>query len=287
MGHQTEEYLEEGLLERVLDRLEIKPSPPSPELLGRVYHSWCHRIPFDNVLKIIHVRSANEGPLPGSTPDQFFENWLLYATGGTCWAGAGALHALLVSMGFDASRALGTMLVAPDLPPNHGSVQVNIEGEKFLLDTSILHGEPLLLREDEETAIEHQAWGVRCSVRDGRWHVGWRPLHKTDGFECRFESFGTHGEDYATRYEATRGWSPFNYQVCARRLEGDDVIGIAFGNFIRLASDGKIIIRPLNDADRSKILIEQFGMSEEIIGRLPGDIPTPPPPGSHAAAARG
>jgi hypothetical protein len=73
----------------------------------------------------------------------------------------------------------------PHLPPNHGSALVIFGEARHLGDCSILHGEPLRLEENSETRVEHPAWGVRCSRRDGHWYVAWRPRHKLDGFECR------------------------------------------------------------------------------------------------------
>ena len=54
----------------------------------------------------------------------------------------------------------------------------------------------------------------------GHLHVQWRPPHKVDGFECRIEGFGADGADFQRRYEETRGWSPFNYEVTTRINRG-------------------------------------------------------------------
>src|SRR5262249_43690403 len=136
-----------------------------------------------------------------------------------------------------------------------------------------------------ETRVEHPAWGLRCSKPDGRWLVSWRPLHKTDGFECRFESFGATARDYVERYEKTRGWSPFNFELTARLNRGDRVVGAAFGKVVSLEADGSVRQAPATAGDRVRVLIEEIGMSEEIVSQLPLDIPTPPPPGSQTAQA--
>jgi N-hydroxyarylamine O-acetyltransferase len=240
----------------------------------------------DNVRKLIHLSQGNSAPFPGSTAEDFFRAWLRHGTGGTCWAGAGACHALLQSLGFDAERGLGTMMAAPNLPPNHGTVRVRFGGENYLTDCSVLHGEPLRLDENTETTVNHPAWGARCSQRNGKWHIAWRPLHKTDGFECRLESFGLSGGDYQQRYEQTRGWSPFNYELAARLNKNDRVVGIGFGKAIVLQADGSVQSRPISEADRCRLLIEEIGLSEEIVSQLPADRPTPPPPGSKTAAAQ-
>jgi N-hydroxyarylamine O-acetyltransferase len=276
----------DSLLRSVLNRLGFTGRPePTLESLRALYDVWCQKVPFDNLRKLIHVRSGDPGPLPGSAPEDFFEAWLRHGAGGTCWAGAGALHSLLTSLGFDACRGVATMLVRPDLPPNHGTVRVTIDGRHWLVDESILHGEPLLLDESAETFISHPAWGVRCYPRDGRLHILWRPLHKTGGMECRLERFGATADEYQERYEQTRVWSPFNYELYARTNRGDTVNGLAFGKAVSLFSDGKATEFRASHSTRQRILIEDIGHSPEIVSQLPQDSPTPPPPGSRTAQA--
>jgi N-hydroxyarylamine O-acetyltransferase len=273
--------LSEALLERVLLGMGFSRRPePTLEGLRLLYGAWCQKVPFDNVRNLLHVRAADPGPLPGNTAADFLEGWLRFGCGGTCWAGAGALHAVLAELGFEARRGIGTMLVAPDLPPNHATVGVNFDDQVYLVDYGILHGEPLLLRPDAETRILHPAWGLRCSRRDGRWHIQWRPLHRLDGFECRLERFGASGEEFQRFHAQTRGWSPFNYQVYARINRGQGVVGVAFGQRVCIESNGRAITRPVSAAERKQVLPEMIGISEELLRHLPEDIPTPPPPSS-------
>ena len=279
--------LADPLAERVLVRLGFHQRP-ALDLggLSAVYDAWCRWVPFDNVRKLIHVRSGSTGPLPGHTAEDFFEAWLRTGAGGTCWAGSNALHALLAWMGFPAERGLGTMLVAPELPPNHGTVRVVLDGTSYLLDSSILHGAPLRLDPMAETEVCHRAWGVRCRRWDGHWRVQWRPLHQVGGLECRLETFGVSHGEYGTRHEQTRGWSPFNFELSARLNREDRVVGLGFGESVSLEADGSVRHAPVTHSDRVRILQEELGFSEELVARLPLDLPTPPPPGSRSAALR-
>jgi N-hydroxyarylamine O-acetyltransferase len=198
--------LSNQLVERILARLGFNHLPaPTIDALRSLYGAWCERVPFDNIRKLIHVRAANAAPLSGSTPEDFFEAWLKFGTGGTCWPGAGALHAFLAALGFDAVRAIGTMMAAPNLPPNHGSVLVNLGSQIFLVDSSILHGSPLRLSKDSETSVSHSAWGVRCVWRESNWFIQWRPLMRLEGFECRIDRFPATETDFSDFYERTRG----------------------------------------------------------------------------------
>jgi len=285
-GPDAAEALPEQLVERILARLGFNRRPtPTIDALRSLYNAWCERVPFDNIRKLIHVRAANPAPLPGSTPEDFFEAWLKFGVGGTCWPGAGALHALLVSLGFDAVRGIGTMLAAPNLPPNHGTVLVSFDSEIFLVDSSILHGHPLSLKKDAETSVSHPAWGVRSVWRESNWHVQWRPLMRLEGFECRLDRFPATETDFSDAYARTRSWSPFNYELSVRVNRGDKVIGMASGHSISLLPDGSVARTTLTPDERRRRLIEDVGITEALVIELPDDVSTPPPPWSQTAQA--
>jgi N-hydroxyarylamine O-acetyltransferase len=239
-------------------------------------------VPFDNVRKLLHLHAGDPGPLPGDDAVDFFRAWLRHGTGGTCWAGNGALQTLLRALRFDASRGLGTMLAAPNLPPNHGSVIVALEGRRYLVDASILHAEPLPLEERAVTQIGHGAWGVRCERRARHWYVRWRPLHAPEGLECRIEKMRTTARDFQQRHERSRPWSPFNFSVYARTLRGDSVTGMAFGRCIEFDAAGRLQESIATAAERAAVLVERLGMDAALVARLPPDRPVQPPP---AAAA--
>src|SRR5712691_7926635 len=132
----------------VTRQLHVPGIQEEPDPFRQQEEAWCRKVPFDNIRQLIHRRSHDPSPMPGGDATEFFEAWLVYGTGGTCWSGNGALHALLLSLGFEAARGLCNMLVAPDIPPNHGSVLVVYEGSRYVVDASILHSEPLRLAPD-------------------------------------------------------------------------------------------------------------------------------------------
>jgi arylamine N-acetyltransferase len=275
------ETLSMDLLERVLMKLGWSDHPaPTLDNLRTLYAAWCRKVPFDNVRKLIHVQNHDPGPLPGDDAADFFEAWLTYGTGGTCWAGNGALQTLLVSLGFPARRGMGTMLVAPHLPPNHGTVLVTYDATHYVVDASILHGEPLRLDEYAPTGVAHPTWGVQCSKRDGYWHIQWRPLHMPNGLDCRIDHLYVTRETFKERHEQTRPWSPFNYELYARLIRDDAIVGTTSGQRVEINSTGGVVQKPLEGDDRIRLLVDELGMKEEIVRRLPRDTPTPPPPWS-------
>ena len=85
------EGLSPALLERVLTGLGIA-ARPEPTWHG-LNNSMLPGAPGyrSTMRKLIHLRSGERGALPGDTPAEFFEAWLRHGTGGTCWAGNGAL----------------------------------------------------------------------------------------------------------------------------------------------------------------------------------------------------
>ena len=275
------------LVERVLDGLGLDGQPDvSRDGLALIYRAWCQRIPFDNVLKLIHLRSGATGPLPGDDPSAVLESWLAHGTGATCWAISGAMHALLDALGFRAHRVLATIVFGPDLPPNHGTTVVEIEDEQLLVDTSLLHGDPLVLSQDRDTAVEHPAWGLPAHFEDGRFWLTVRPLLVPNGMDCRMDLIGASRERVRERHEATRDWGPFNYALSVRTNRGDRVLGTAWGEKVEIIPQGEFRKRAFADGERASWLVEEIGFSEEIVDRLPDDLPTPPPPGTQASARK-
>jgi N-hydroxyarylamine O-acetyltransferase len=285
MSLQTE-ALSMDLLEQVLSRLGLADRPaPTLDGLQTLYAAWCRKVPFDNVRKLIHIHNHDPGPLPGDDATDFFEAWLTYGTGGTCWAGNGALHALLVSLGFCATRGMGTMRAAPEAPPTHGTVLVTCEETRYVVDASILHSTPLPLHAFTPTGVAHPAWGVRCTKRDGTWYIRWRPVHQPGGLDCRLQYLHVSRETFRERHEQSRAWSPFNYEVYARAIRGETVVGVAHGQRVAFDSAGGVSHTPLGGDGRLRVFVDELGMKEEIVHRLPLDTPTPPPLGSRTAQA--
>lgn len=280
------EELSMGVLERVLSRLGLAERPaPTFGGLQTLYAAWCRKVPFDNVRKLIHLHSHAPGPLPGDNPSEFLEAWLTYGTGGTCWAGNGALHAVLVSLGFGATWGMGTMHAAPEAPPTHGTVLVTCDETCYMVDASILHSAPLPLHESAPTGVAHPVWGVHCTKRTGTWCIRWRPLHRPEGLDCRLQYLHVSRETFRERHEQSRAWSPFNYEVYARAIRGETMVGVAHGQRVAFDRVGGVSHTPLGGEDRLRVLIDELGMHEEIVHQLPLDTPTPPPPWSRTAQA--
>jgi arylamine N-acetyltransferase len=280
--------LREELVERVLLKLELAHRPePTRQGLHTLYSAWCRRVPFDNIRKMIHLRRGDLGRLPGDDAEDFFENWLRFGAGGTCWAGNGALCVLLDALGFVATRAVGTMLTAPNASRNHGSTVVECEGARYVVDASILYDEPLKLDARPPAAVAHPAWGVQWSRRDGEWIIRWRPLHKPDGRDCRLEQFDAAAAVFQELHENARLHSPFNDELYVRLNRGDAVIGAAFGRRVEFDAMGGISQTELKGGGRLRFLIEEIGIHEELAHALPPDVVSPRRPPTIAGMMAG
>jgi N-hydroxyarylamine O-acetyltransferase len=234
----------------VLERFGI--APPSRDLAGlcAVYAAWCRSVSFDNVLKMIHVAEERPGSLPGSTAEGFFEDWLACGAGGTCWAGNGALHGLLEALGFDARRAIATMMPSRSPAPNHGSVVVSVEGERWITDASILTGAPIRIPAPGEpagcTSLPRFEW------LDGQPAVVWRTLSEPEGFPCRIERIGADNAEWDAFHRKTGAWSPFNFELSARVMRGTATIGVSPGQRFTIEANGSITTSPLASDSSSR-----------------------------------
>jgi N-hydroxyarylamine O-acetyltransferase len=260
----------------VLERLGIER--PARDLAGlrTVYAAWCRGVPFDSVLKMIHVAEKRTGPLPGSTSEDFFAAWIRWGVGGTCWAGNGALHDLLAALGFEVERVIATMMPGQSRAPNHGSVAVRLEGSRWLADASMLTGEPIRIPEQGEPAPGGPL--PRFEWLDGRPALVWRTLRDPEGFPCRIEWTGAGSDEWDDFHARTGAWSPFNYELSARLVRGTATIGVSPGYRFAIEADGTMTSSPQDHAARRRFLVEELGIAEELASRLPDDRPVPPRP---------
>lgn len=253
-----------SLQRRVLERLGFS-APPATDLTGlrALYLAWCTHVPFDNVQKMIALRTGRPGALPGTQPVELFEGWLAHGTGGTCWTTSGALHALTVSLGFDARRVAGSIRDMDIL--NHGSVKVRIDGRDWLIDSSLMTNAPLPLGPGVHV---HDDPVFRTEVEfDGAQHLFWFdvPPHPTS-IPCRLLRDPADNPFCAARYEASREKSPFNQRLYARRNGFDELVVIVGHTRHARTRDGTSS-RELDAPGLRAALIDDIGLSEEIVDR--------------------
>jgi N-hydroxyarylamine O-acetyltransferase len=275
-----EDPVNRGTVAAVLEKLGADPPAPDRAGLDAVYAAWCRAVPFDNVLKLTHLAGGRPGPLPGSTAESFFRAWLEHGTGGTCWAGNAALYELLEALGFDVARAFATMLSSPEARgPNHGTVIVTIDGERWIADASILSGEPIRIPPKGEPATPGPL--PRFEWLAGSPAVIWRMPTVPDGFPCRIDRIGAESGEWDVLHQRTGRWSPFNYQLNVRIMKADTSVGVSAGQRFAFDADGSLSTSRLDQEGRVRLLVEEIGIAEEIAVRVPDDRPVPPRPEGH------
>ena len=251
------------LRDRILDRFGLADSPPTDlEGLERVYGAWCASMNFDNVAKLIALRTAPaDSPLPGIDAAGFFDRWLAHGVGGTCWTSSNALFALLDAIGFDARRVAGSMRDTGIV--SHGSVKVTLDGNDWLADSSMLTRAPLLLTEDV-FATNDPVISAEVEWVDGT-HLIWvdlppNPTH----IPCRLLVDPATHDFYVERWEASRGRSPFNQRVYARRNTGDGLVVLTATTLIRKTASGTQTTE-LIASQICEILRDEFSVSGAML----------------------
>lgn len=270
--------LPDELVERILSRLSLTHRP-TLDLVGlnALYAAWCGNVPFDNVRKRIWFASDQTTPLPGQDPTEFFENWLTHGTSGTCWPTSGAMYALLNSLGFDARRIAGSMIdpgETDSMADGHGSVLATVDGVDYLVDASILAFEALPLVPGVRSSAGQGIHQIQAVPIADRFDVLWRsgllrdaPVRfRTDpGYDPVDQAFFLEG------YERSKRSGPFNDALYICRRFPDSILTVGRRNRIAVAADGTVTVNKLDDAQRRMVLIDEFGLSEEITRQLPAD----------------
>jgi arylamine N-acetyltransferase len=253
-------------MDEVLARLGIEgPVAVDVDGLTDLYRRWSRSVPFDNIRKLIALRSGDDSPLPGMDPDDFFAHWLEHGVGGTCWPTTSALTALLQWCGFDARMVAASMFDMGE--PTHGTTIVTLDGSEWLVDSSLLTEQPVPLG-DEVTAIDHPVYRTTATPVEEGWLFAFPFIVADAVLPCRTISPDAVTHDFCVeRYEVSRTFSPFNDQVHARRNDETGTTTFTQGMRYRRTADG------LDDTEATGgglaiALADEFGLSEELVARL-------------------
>ncbi len=252
-----------SLQERILDRLGLA-QPPAPDLQGlrALYGAWCLRVPFDNVRKMISLRTPGRPPLAGGSAADFFGAWLEGGTGGTCWPGSNALFELVRSLGFDAERVAASMRDTGS--PTHGTTRVAIDGAHWLVDSSLLTEIPLPLGPDvfihHASHLSRRKWSSMPER-----HVLWIDVPPSTTFTpCRLLEYGVSHEYFLERYERSREQSPFNGMVYGRRNRPDEML-ILRGPVRMSKTTAGVESRELGRREVCECLRDEIGISGTVL----------------------
>jgi hypothetical protein len=168
------------------------------------------------------------------------------------------------------------MLPTPQTPgPNHGSVAVLIEGRTWLVDASILSGEPLDVTNPESAPTDgfpRVEWADRLPL------VQWQAPMAPEGFPCRIDRIGASQDEWDALHERTAQWSPFNYTLTVRLMRGQTSIAYARGRRFEFTTSGKVEMQQLDRVGRDAFLTHEIGIAPNLVANLPDDREVPPRP---------
>jgi len=264
--------IDPSLVDAAMQRLGLAQQPaPDRAGLDALYLAWCRAVPFDNLVKRIHLVRGSAAPFPNGDPEWFLRAFVRDGTGGTCWPSAGGLHALLTALGFDARRGSGAMYDDRTGPIHtHGTVIVRIDGVDHWVDSSMLTNGPLPLVRGAETQRPDPVSPVRAEAVGDLWRIWWTGAADAADIGCLLLDDDVTADHFLVRYEASRGMSPFNTRVYATRNTAESRVTIGGTTRYERTADG---ITSTDLADRDRVLIEEFGYSEAIVEQLPPDDP--------------
>ncbi len=254
--------LDEKLLERVLDRFGVA-APPSTDIdgLSAIYAAWCLSVPFDNIAKLIALRSPSPRPLPGLDAAGFFHRWLDHGAAGTCWPTSNALYELLSALGFDARRVAGSMRDTGIV--SHGSVKVTAGGTDWLVDSSMLTCAPLPMT-DEIYISDDKLFAAEVEHTEGT-HIVWADLPPNPTLiPCRMLVDPATPAFYAQGYEASRTRSPFNQRLYAKRNRPGEKL-VLNANMRISKTRGGMETQELNASQLCEALRDEIGISGALI----------------------
>lgn len=255
-----------ALRARVVERLGLDPEL-APDLNGlrTVYAAWCSTVPFDNIRKLVALRSGDTGPLPGNDATDFLEHFLAHGTGGTCWSSSNALFEVVCSFGFDARRVAGSMR---DLGvPGHGSIKVRLDGSDWLVDSSMLMMYPIPLP-DELHVDRHPLFGVEVEPADGSHLIWFDTPPYEEYFPCRLLLDPVDLPFYEERYELSRTRGPFNQHLSVR-VNRDGARMVLQGHMRhRKTADGRVESTVLSPDALTDALLHEVGISPEMVQRF-------------------
>lgn len=256
--------------ENILEAFGFSSIPePSLESLHAIYKAWSRKVGYDNVQKRVYFARGGTGPFPVADPNDFVDSFLTHGTGGSCWVVAETYFGILHHVGYDVRRVAGQMLECDDpMKPNHGTVIVTMDGVEYVADPSMCGEEAIPLVPGEASAAQSKAHGL-WSTGDGNYW--WRPGHSRVAIEYTTQFDPCSYDYFVERYEKTKEFSLFNHVLYARKNVDEGIVTIGRGNLIRVDLEGELTAEPLGQDDIVRVLVDDMGMSEEIVSQIPPD----------------
>jgi arylamine N-acetyltransferase len=180
------------------------------------------------------------------------------------------------AIGFSARRTAGSVIV-PNYPAgaNHGSVLVTLDGFDYVFDLTFGSFKVLPLVPGQSASTETGIHNLRATPLDGGgfelfFHLGWsteplpfRPEPEHDQVDHAF---------FLTHYVRANRVGFFNDTLLISRRFPDSIVTIGRGRKLVVSADGVLTKTDLTIAQRDETLIQELGLSEEVVASIPPDV---------------
>ena len=159
---------------------------------------------------------------------------------------------------------------------NHGSVIVILDGINYLVDAWMASFKVLPLISGTPSSTGNGIHDVRAVPIESGFEIITYPgfnREQTLPFRPEPEYDPVAHPLFLARYDRTKAVGFFNDAIFVCRHLPDSIITMGRKSKFHLAADGTLTKTEPTEAQRKKSLIEDFGLSEEIIQKLPPDVP--------------
>ena len=147
------------------------------------------------------------------------------------------------------------VVVPAAVGPNHGSVIVTVEGERWIVDASILSGTPIRIpRRDRRRATVLYPGSPGSADRPA---VVWCAPRAPEGFPCRIDRIGAEPAEWDALHQRTVDWGPFNHQLNARVLRDEITLAVGLGQRFTFGPNGALSASELDVDGRLRFLVEE------------------------------
>jgi arylamine N-acetyltransferase len=186
------------------------------------------------------------------------------------------MYALARALGYRARRIAGSVII-PNYPvgANHGSVLVNLDGVEYIFDLVLGGFKVLPLVSGRSASAETGMHNVQVvPLESGAFELAFRL-----GFAPAPLPFRTEPEhdpvDHAfflARYNNANRVGFFNDTLLISRRFANSIVTVGRGKKIVVTPDGASNITELSADQRKEVLVQELGLSPEVVSMIPPDI---------------
>lgn len=249
-----------------------------PDTLAEIYRRWCALVPYDNLLIRRALSTDPTAEVLGVPPERLLTGALRHRTGSQCTETAQAFHAFLQALGFDVRFGIGSFGGRTGRAElNHVSVLVGFGDELHLVDTVLLSGRPIVLR--DHTEVVHAPLRYRTERRAEQWWILTSAPVRGTPMALRLLAESRDPEICAAIYRGVQGpgFKALNSSLYGRRNVDGEMLSFSHSQFHRTTLTGTTSTRCADMDSRRTALIEDFGFSADLVASIPADTKPPVP----------